>query len=89
VAVAFLVSYTGQVQGVGFRYTTRSIADGFDLAGTVRNCQDGSVELFVQGESDEVRAFLDALRRRMEGYIQEAVEREAALAEMRGFHIIR
>lgn len=52
------VIYEGRVQGVGFRYTCKDIARGFDVSGSVRNLADGTVELIVSGESDEVADFL-------------------------------
>jgi acylphosphatase len=63
------VYYSGDVQGVGFRYTARSVAQSHQVAGTVRNLPDGCVELLAEGEADEVEKFLDAVRRRMAGYI--------------------
>ena len=39
----------GRVQGVGFRYTVRSLAVGFDVTGFVRNLPDGRVHLVVEG----------------------------------------
>ena len=57
------VFYEGNVQGVGFRYTVRQIAKGFDITGSVRNLPDGRVELLATGEEDEVRAFLEAIMR--------------------------
>ena len=38
------VFYTGRVQGVGFRYTAREIACGYELTGYARNLHDGRVE---------------------------------------------
>jgi acylphosphatase len=59
VMISLQVFYEGRVQGVGFRFTVRHIAKGFDVTGWVRNLPDGRVELQVTGEEDEVRAFLD------------------------------
>jgi acylphosphatase len=55
------VFYEGNVQGVGFRWTVRDAAKGFDVTGWVRNLPDGRVELQVTGEENEVRAFLDSI----------------------------
>jgi acylphosphatase len=52
------VIFEGRVQGVGFRYTTKDIARGFDVRGWVKNLPDGTVELQVDGETEEVAAFL-------------------------------
>jgi acylphosphatase len=55
------VFYEGNVQGVGFRWTVRDAAKGFDVTGWIRNLPDGRVELQATGEEDEVRAFLDRI----------------------------
>lgn len=60
--VAKHVFYEGKVQGVGFRYTTRRIATGFEVAGWVRNLRDGRVEMQVAGEGGEVDEFLQEIR---------------------------
>jgi len=53
--------YEGHVQGVGFRYTTKQLAMGYDLIGWVRNLADGRVELQVMGDTDELDDFLEEL----------------------------
>ncbi len=56
------VLYSGHVQGVGFRYTVKSLAAGFEVTGTIRNLADGRVELLVEGSRDELLAFQQAIR---------------------------
>jgi acylphosphatase len=83
------ILYEGHVQGVGFRYTTRAIASGFDVVGTVRNLADGRVELVAEGEKPELVAFLKAIRESaLAGHIQKAEETwGTAEKTFRGFHI--
>jgi acylphosphatase len=59
--ISLQVFYEGYVQGVGFRWSVRDIAKGFDVTGWVRNLPDGRVELQVNGKDEEVRAFVDAV----------------------------
>lgn len=46
---------TGRVQGVGFRWWTRSLAVRLGVSGTVRNLPDGSVEVHARGTDDQLR----------------------------------
>lgn len=55
------VFYEGRVQGVGFRWSIRNLAKGFDVTGWVRNLADGRVQMQVMGEEQEVRDFLEAV----------------------------
>jgi acylphosphatase len=54
--------FHGRVQGVGFRWWTRSQAQRLGLAGTVRNRDDGTVEVQVRGSSRDVAHFLQLLQ---------------------------
>ena len=65
------VTYTGHVQGVGFRYTTHSIARSHEVTGYVRNLPDGRVELVVEGERKETDAFLETIRDRLGNHIRD------------------
>ena len=57
--IAKQVLYSGRVQGVGFRYTVKQIASGFDVTGWVKNLPDGRVELqAMTHDADELDAFL-------------------------------
>jgi acylphosphatase len=85
------VLYSGSVQGVGFRYTVKSVASGFDVAGAVRNMPDGSVELLAEAAKAELDAFRQAIRESgLEHFIQnEDVSWSEAKGELRGFEIVR
>jgi acylphosphatase len=80
----------GKVQGVGFRWWTRSRARGLGLAGTVRNCPDGSVEVRVRGREEIVHAFREQLAQGPPGSRVEEVE-EVPTGPVEGdtFEIVR
>jgi acylphosphatase len=65
------IYYSGDVQGVGFRYTAVRVAANYAVTGYVRNLTDGRVEVVVEGEPRDVTAFLDALAEAMTGYIRD------------------
>jgi acylphosphatase len=52
----------GYVQGVGFRWWTRTTARELGLVGTVTNLPDGRVEVVAEGPEASCRRLLDALR---------------------------
>jgi acylphosphatase len=56
------VRVTGDVQGVFFRDATRRKASQRGVAGWVRNCGDGSVEVVFEGPEDAVSAMVDFCR---------------------------
>ncbi len=60
VARRYLVS--GRVQGVGFRYFTGVEARREGIAGTVRNLDDGRVEIVCEGDAESVERFEHAVR---------------------------
>ena len=85
------IFYSGNVQGVGFRYSVRSVATGFEVTGTVKNLPDGRVELVAEGARDELEAFRQAIREAgLDGFIRnEDVTWAEARNEFRGFEIAR
>lgn len=52
----------GRVQGVGFRWWTRSRALALGLAGKATNLDDGRVEVVAEGPREACEALLAALR---------------------------
>ena len=71
------IQYSGNVQGVGFRYTAVRTAGSFDVTGHVRNTPDGCVEMIVEGAPAEVEAFLDELASQMRGHIRHTKTNDA------------
>jgi len=85
------IFFSGRVQGVGFRYTTKSVACGFEVTGTVRNLPDGRVELLAEGERGELEEFRRAIQDSEVGRFvrQEEAHWSEVKNEFRGFEIIR
>lgn len=85
------IFYSGHVQGVGFRYTAKTVAAGFEVTGMVRNLPDGRVELTAEGARAELEAFRTAIRDAgLAGLIRdEAITWSDAQNVMHGFEIVR
>jgi acylphosphatase len=82
------VFYSGNVQGVGFRYSAQHVASRYDVTGFVRNLPDRRVQVVVEGLPTEVRAFLDDLSRTMDAYVRKTDIREVdATGEFGGFEV--
>ncbi|WDF83571.1 acylphosphatase [Lacticaseibacillus pabuli] len=60
--VAYQIRVTGLVQGVGFRWTTKMLADQLHIRGTVANKADGSVEIFALGSEYEMNRFRKGIK---------------------------
>ena len=59
--IARRIIYEGRVQGIGFRFSVKEIAQGYELAGWIRNLPDGRVQLEAQGDDVEIEGFLQAI----------------------------
>lgn len=53
----------GRVQGVGFRYATKMVADKVGVTGLVRNLLDGTVYIEARGTDREVSDFIQAVKK--------------------------
>ena len=84
------VFYQGRVQGVGFRFTCKQIARGYEVVGWVRNLPDGRVELQCSGDAEEVEAFLKGIwESELKSHIKDVhVATIPPLAAARGFEIL-
>jgi acylphosphatase len=80
----------GRVQGVGYRFFTRTAAQREGLSGTVQNLDDGRVEVVVEGERDAVDRFERALRQGPPGsrVHDVQIDIEPPTGQFRGFHVL-
>lgn len=53
----------GRVQGVGFRYFTKTNGQRLGLAGWVRNLSDGTVEIWAEGRRKTLDQFIQDVQR--------------------------
>jgi acylphosphatase len=68
------------VQGVGFRFTVKRIANKYDITGFVKNLPNRQVEVVAEGDREVVEDFIDAIHNGiLSGYIRN-VEKESSPA---------
>jgi acylphosphatase len=65
-----IVHFAGRVQGVGFRFITRSIAGRHPVTGFVQNLSDGRVRIVVEGAPAALDAFVADVAAEMDRYIE-------------------
>lgn len=68
----------GRVQGVGFRFFARELAELEGVHGWVRNLPDGSVEVLVEGDREAVERVERRVRRGPPAARVDAVETHEA-----------
>ncbi|MCI0357151.1 MAG: acylphosphatase [Planctomycetaceae bacterium] len=83
------VHYSGRVQGVGFRWTARHVAQSYAVTGFVKNLADRRVFLVAEGEPAELDRFLADLAEKMGANIRDAaVVSLPATGEYSSFEIV-
>lgn len=69
--VRWHIFFFGRVQGVGFRYTCKSLAERHPVCGWVKNLPDGSVEMIVEGETAAIRIYVDDVQHSTHGRVDD------------------
>ncbi|WP_072523760.1 acylphosphatase [Clostridium sp. Marseille-P3244] len=81
------IVFYGRVQGVGFRYTAKYMAQSLELTGWVRNEPDGTVTMEVQGREALINKLLSGLNNNQFISIEWIDTEEIPPEEERGFRV--
>lgn len=82
------LTFRGRVQGVGFRYTSESIAGILGVSGWVKNVAGGDVELVAEQEECVLYDFMRRLEDEFSGYIKDKqADWSQATGEFKDFRI--
>ncbi|MEI7942239.1 MAG: acylphosphatase [Candidatus Riflemargulisbacteria bacterium] len=84
---AYHLTYSGKVQGVGFRFAVKRIADKYMIVGWVRNLANGKVDVFVQGEESALDSFLKGVDLYFKDNIRDKLITEESSLQFDGFQI--
>lgn len=80
--------FAGNVQGVGFRYTTKYAVSRTSVTGFVRNLPDGRVELVMEGPEADMDDVVERLQSEYgHGIRQSTCDRGQGTGEFHGFEI--
>ncbi|MDY5986628.1 acylphosphatase [Sporofaciens sp. SGI.106] len=80
-------TFTGRVQGVGFRYSAQYLAQGLGLTGWVKNEWDGTVVMEAQGTEEQLNQLIQMLKRRSFIRIEYVAELIIPIQKESGFHV--
>ena len=82
-----MITIRGQVQGVGFRFFLKKIADDLGICGAAHNQQDGSVYIEAEALPDTLQSFVDKCR---QGPASAEIKELYALeGELKNYHDFR
>ncbi|MGC8880762.1 MAG: acylphosphatase [Minisyncoccia bacterium] len=81
------IIFSGNVQGVGFRFNTWRFARKLKLTGWVQNDSEGTVTVIAQGEEKNIKALINYLKLLYKQNIEEIKEENITLQNCQKFEI--
>ena len=83
------INYRGRVQGVGFRWNVKQIADNFPCSGYVKNLVDGSVDVVLEGKRSDLKNCIRQIEQRMRGkWVTKTVDERLGKPHFEDFSIL-
>lgn len=88
--ICYTILIKGNVQGVGFRFFVKNIANRLGISGTVKNLQNKNVEIVAYGKKELIELFLEQCKTGpTHSNVKEILVTETnVLEEKKGFEII-
>ena len=84
------ITVKGKVQGVSYRVTTKAVADQLGVRGTIRNGDNGDVQIEAEASQSLLEMFLEWCREGPEHAAVTSVEtHEGELKNYRNFEVIK
>lgn len=80
--------FSGTVQGVGFRFTSRALAQKHKVCGWVKNLSDGRVEIIAESDKEKLDSFLSDLKEEFKHNIADTEKQEnETTGKYQSFHV--
>ena len=84
-----LTTYSGKVQGVGYRWNVLKIAQSYQVSGYVKNLTSGRVEMLIEGERKEVNKLIFEVEEKLKEFWKtKEVEEKPGLPHYENFRIL-
>jgi len=84
------ITVYGKVQGVGYRWWAKNTATFFHLKGFVKNNNDGSVYIEIEGYKENITAFVNACKQGpANANVVKMITREGNLKDFKIFEVLK
>jgi len=84
------IYFSGSVQGVGFRFTSKQVSRRYEVTGTVENLTDGRVKMICEGDLTQIEAFIVEVSQTTHGRVSDTeILDRSFTGEFEGFEIVR
>ncbi len=84
------ITVLGKVQGVYYRQSAKNKAQHFNITGTVKNLNNGSVLIIATGEDEDLQAFINWCKQGpISAVVAEVAVTPAPLTHFSDFQIVR